>query len=112
MTDYNLISENPESTVVALYERPLIVAEGYQSENELERSFISQLSRQGYEYFNIHHSDELEANLRLQIEKLNDVKFTDNEVPLHFTIPAGMAPVDGEDWYGYYYLGSQYGWIW
>ena len=79
MTDYNLISENPESTVVALYERLSIVAEGYQSENELERSFISQLTRQGYEYLNIHHSDELEANLRLQIEKLNDVKFTDNE---------------------------------
>lgn len=79
MKKYDLISENPESTVVAQYERPTLVAEGYQSENELERSFIEQLTRQGYEYLPIHHGDELEANLRIQLEKLNDVKFTDSE---------------------------------
>lgn len=79
MVEYDLISENPESTVVALYQRPEIVAEGYQSENELEHSFIDRLVRQGYEYLPIHHSDELEANLRFQLEKLNKVEFTDSE---------------------------------
>lgn len=79
MSNYNIISENSESTVVAHYERPAISADNYQSENELEQSFIKQLGRQGYEYLPIHHSDELEANLRHQIERLNNVQFTDSE---------------------------------
>lgn len=40
---------------------------------------IAQLQRQGYEYAHIHHEDELIQNLRLQLEKLNDFHFSDNE---------------------------------
>ena len=74
--EYNLISENPQSTVVARYERDTAAAETYQSESELERAFIRQLVRQGYEYIEIHSAAELEANLRRQIERLNNVSFT------------------------------------
>lgn len=77
--EYNLISENPQSTVVARYERDTAAAETYQSESELERAFIRQLVRQGYEYIEIHSAAELEANLRRQIERLNNVSFTDAE---------------------------------
>ncbi len=77
---YNILSENNASTVVAHYERPVMAEEeGYQTEAELERSFIEQLQRQGYEYAMIHSEDELVSNLRLKIEELNDYHFTDSE---------------------------------
>lgn len=79
MENYNILSENPLSTVVAQYEKPQIVSESYQSESDLERSFIAQLQRQGYEHLPIHNSNELESNLRLQLERLNRITFTDGE---------------------------------
>ena len=75
----DIVSENPQSTVVAQYERTTPRAEAYQSEAELEQGMIAQLQRQGYEYAHIHHEDELIQNLRLQLEKLNDFHFSDNE---------------------------------
>ena len=76
----DLISENTESTVVAEYERPIVAREvTYQSESELERDLINRLQRQGYEYLLIHNETELIANLRHQLEVLNDIKFTDGE---------------------------------
>lgn len=71
----DIVSENPQSTVVAQYERTTPRAEAYQSEAELEQGMIAQLQRQGYEYAHIHHEDELIQNLRLQLEKLNDFHF-------------------------------------
>lgn len=38
------------------------------------------------------------------------VVFTDKGVTRQFTIPAGAAPTDGAEYYGYYYLGALYGW--
>lgn len=77
---FNILSENDTSTVVAHYERTAMVAEdGYQTEADLERSFIEQLQRQGYEYAQIHNEDELIANLRMKLEELNNYHFTDNE---------------------------------
>ncbi len=76
----DIISQNTQSTVVAEYERPDKEREtGYQSEAELEREFIAQLGRQGYEYLPIHSEAELIANLRQQIERLNGITFTDGE---------------------------------
>ena len=65
----DIVSQNPQSTVVAQYERTTPRAEAYQSEAELEQGMIAQLQRQGYEYAHIHHEDELIQNLRLQLEK-------------------------------------------
>ncbi len=75
----DIVSENPQSTVVAQYERTAPRSEAYQSEAELEQGMIAQLQRQGYEYVSIHHEEELIANLRTQIEKLNNIRFTDGE---------------------------------
>jgi len=36
---YNIVAENPQSTVVAEYEAEYRVAKAYQSEAELERAF-------------------------------------------------------------------------
>lgn len=77
--EIDLIAENPQSTVIARYVKPDSVADGYQSENELESAFIKQLERQGYEHLKIHSEEELVANLRRQLQRLNNVEFTDDE---------------------------------
>ncbi|MBQ4395757.1 MAG: type I restriction endonuclease subunit R [Paludibacteraceae bacterium] len=74
-----LISENPQSTVVSKYEYKPSSRTAYQSEAQLEDALIEQLKAQGYEYLDIHTSEELEANLRKQLEILNSITFTDNE---------------------------------
>ena len=86
---FDIISQNTQSTVVAEYERPdKERATSYQSEADLEREFIAQLVRQGYEYLPIHNEQELIANLRTQIERLNDITFTDLQSGLPAEIEA------------------------
>lgn len=76
---YDLISENPESTVVAEFEPGYRSAAQYQSEAEMEDDFIRQLTRQAYDYLPIKTEQELTDNLRAQIERLNSIKFSENE---------------------------------
>jgi len=79
MDKYTLVAENPESTVVAEYQ-PLYRREtNYQSEADLEKAFIEQLQMQAYEYLPITTELELIANLRRQLEILNDYQFSDAE---------------------------------
>ncbi len=76
---YQLVSENPESTVVAEFEAGYRSAAQYQSEAEMEDDFIKQLTRQAYDYLPIKNEKELIDNLRTQIERLNLIKFSDDE---------------------------------
>ncbi len=76
---YQMMSENPESTIVAEFEPEYRSAAQYQSETEMEADFIRQLERQAYERVNITSEADLIANLRSQIERLNDIRFTDSE---------------------------------
>jgi len=75
----NIVAQNTQSTVVAEYTPSKKRAEHYQSEDALEKDFIKQLESQAYEYLKIHNNDDLIKNLRLQLEKLNNYKFSDNE---------------------------------
>lgn len=62
--NYDILSENNQSTVVSHYERPAMVRETfYQSETDLEREMIEQLQRQGYEYVPIKQEEQLVENL-------------------------------------------------
>ena len=79
MCDYNILMEMSEATVVSEYTPLKRTSQDYQSEAELENEFIKMLSNQGYEYLQIHDSASLTANLRMQLEKLNNYTFTDNE---------------------------------
>lgn len=74
-----------ESTVVGEYEPAARGEEGYQSEAQLEDSFIKQLRSQAYEYVTFGCEDALIANLRTQLEALNDYRFTDDEWRRFFT---------------------------
>lgn len=79
MSQYNIIAESAEYTVVSEYEHAVSTSEAYQSEAELEKEFIRLLTEQGYEYLPIHTEADLVSNLRTRLEKLNDYHFTDNE---------------------------------
>lgn len=79
MKEYNIISENPESTVVAEYLSEYKKETSYQSEAELEKAFIKLLENQAYTFLNIMTDKDLVANLRLQLEQLNDYRFTEKE---------------------------------
>ena len=67
---YDLVAQNPHSTVVAEYVAEYGVrkkrAEHYQSEAELEQAFIEQLKSQAYEYLPITSEDSLKQNVRKQ----------------------------------------------
>ena len=85
MTNYDLISENTESTVVAEFEPGYYSAAQYQSEAEMESDFIGRLTRQAYEHIAITSEKELIANLRHQLERLNGITFDDKEWADFFT---------------------------
>lgn len=68
-----------EFTVVGLYHPTRDQEQDYQSEAALEDDLIKQLCAQAYEYVDIHDRDGLEANLRVQLEALNDYRFSDRE---------------------------------
>jgi type I restriction enzyme R subunit len=85
MSTYNIVASTDEATVVAEYSAEYRRPEKYQSEAELERGFIRQLTSQGYEYLTIHNEEALIANLRKQLELLNDFTFTDGEWDRFFT---------------------------
>ena len=82
---YNLVAENSQSTVVAEYSPDRMRVAHYQSEADLEKAFIDQLKTQAYDYLPITSETDLKNNLRQQLEKLNDFKFTDNEWERFFT---------------------------
>lgn len=79
MSQYNVILSTNESTVVAEYEPHGSRSDAYQSEAALEAAFIKLLQEQGYEYLTIHDSNALINNLRTQLEKLNNYKFSNAE---------------------------------
>ena len=79
MDDYKIIVEQEHSTVMAHYEVAEKPDGGYQSEAKLEAEFIRQLQGQGYEYLQVTDEAGLLANLRLQIEKLNDIELSRHE---------------------------------
>lgn len=76
---YEPIAVSDESTVVAAYVPDPASPQGYQSEAALEEECIAQLQAQAYERLTITSSADLEANLRQQLELLNDVTFSDDE---------------------------------
>lgn len=79
MDQYNVIIQQSESTVVAEYKSDLLRQKEYQSETELEAELIKQLRSQGYVFLPIHNNQELITNLRAQLERLNNVSFSDKE---------------------------------
>lgn len=76
---YNIIAEQAEMTVMAHYDVQPRGAEPFQSEAALEAKLIKQLVAQGYDNPHIVDEPSLIANLRLQLERLNNYQFSDAE---------------------------------
>lgn len=83
MAQYNTIAESNNFIVLDEYDKCCMACEPsfvYQTEASLEREFIQDLQDQGYDYLpNLNTPDALLANVRTQLQLLNDVVFTDSE---------------------------------
>ena len=82
---YEPIAVSAESTVVAEFTSIAPNATTYQSEAELEREFIRLLGDQKYQYLPLTSEAQLIANLRSQIEELNEITFSEAEWERFFT---------------------------
>ncbi len=80
LTDYKTIAESKHFIVLDRYKRNGEVKEEYQSEDALERELIGDLVSQGYSYADeIRTPEAMLANVRVQLEALNKVQFTEEE---------------------------------
>lgn len=74
------IAETNRFIVLDKYSKEWKIAESYQSESDLERELVQDLMNQGYEYLpELNNPDAMLANVRAQLQSLNDVKFTEGE---------------------------------
>ena len=55
-------------------------------------------------------TDEIIDALHKRSDVSLEIIFKEEEETYQCLIPAGKAPTDGGEWYGYFYLGSLYGW--
>ena len=82
LTTENLktIAESNNFIVLDKYFKQWQQAKNHQSENELEIEFIDDLVNQGYEFLpNLNSPEAMLANVRVQLELLNNIKFSSNE---------------------------------
>ena len=80
MPDYKTIAESKNFIVLDKYTAEWKAAEGYQTEEALERELIQDLVNQGYEFVpGLNTPEKLLANVRVQLQALNNVQFTDAE---------------------------------
>ena len=80
MSDYKTIAESNNFIVLDKYSPEWKVAEGYQSESDLERELIQDLVNQGYEFLpTLNTPQALLANVRVQLQALNSVQFSEGE---------------------------------
>ena len=89
------IAEMTGGIILAHYDKNNRVGGGsYQSEAELERELIGNLVSQGYERVKFTTSEELYGNLKVQIERLNNISFSNSEWE-RFLIEYLDAPNEG-----------------
>lgn len=83
MYEYNPIAETKNFIVLDKYEKYSLIREAavvYQTEASLEKEFIQDLVNQGYEYLpELTTPVAMFKNVRVQLERLNDVVFSDEE---------------------------------
>ena len=92
MTDYKTIAESKNFIVLDKYTAEWKAAEGYQTEEALERELIQDLVNQGYEFVpGLNAPEKLLANVRVQLQALNNVR-----LPLKSGVLSFVQNVDKE----------------
>lgn len=82
MKNYSAITETNNFIVLDDYSKRKVlkeVATSYQTENALETEFIEDLKSQGYEPIRLDSNQSMLANVRVQLQSLNNMQFTDAE---------------------------------
>ena len=80
MTNYKTIAESNNFIVLDKYNKEWQIPEGYQSESDLERELVEDLVNQGYEFVpGLTNTKTMLANVRVQLQALNKVEFTEGE---------------------------------
>ncbi len=73
------IAETKNFIVLDKYTKEWDAADRYQSEDDLERELVQDLVNQGYEFLPaLTTPDAMLANVRVQLEQLNNVTFSDD----------------------------------
>lgn len=74
------IAETNRFIVLDKYARAWEPTDIYQSEGDLERELVQDLRNQGYKYLpDVKSTDAMLANVRVQLQALNNIEFTDKE---------------------------------
>ena len=79
MEKFVQIADEGAMIVMGRYEQQPHEQSAHQSEAALEENFIQKLVSQGYERLHINNEADLLANLRKQLETLNEVELSDSE---------------------------------
>ncbi len=80
MVEYKTVAETNNFIVLDRYTKEWRVCESYQTEGDLERELIQDLKKQGYEFLpDVNTPDSMLANVRIQLQTLNSVQFSDGE---------------------------------
>lgn len=77
--DFDVMAFGGQATVCSALPKQQRRSSSYQSEAQLEDTFVKQLCRQGYERLVVSSEEGLIANLRMQLEALNRMNFSDKE---------------------------------
>ena len=88
---FDVLASGGHSTVCSTAPIMERKSESYQTEAQLEDAFIKQLQRQAYEYITPESEDALVANIRTQLEKLNNYQFSDDEWKRFFATSISSA---------------------
>lgn len=75
----DLMTQNDNTTIIAEYKFIPKEPKAYQSEEDLERFLIKELTLQGYERLNLSDINDLESNFKLQLQRLNNISFSPTE---------------------------------
>jgi len=80
MIEYKTIAETNRFIVLDRYDKDWKLMESYQSEDALERELIQDMENLGYSFEReLNTPAKLLANARIQLQTLNNVKFTESE---------------------------------
>lgn len=75
----DLMTQNDNTTIITEYKFTSKEPKAYQSEEDLERFLIKELTLQGYERLNLSDINDLESNFKLQLQRLNNISFSPTE---------------------------------
>jgi type I restriction enzyme R subunit len=79
MIETKTIAETNRFIVLDRYDKDWKLCESYQSEDALERELLADLLNLGYTFDGLNSPEKLLANVRVQLQMLNNVQFTESE---------------------------------